>query len=207
MLIRFAALTLALVIGAPANAETYKPPRTAYGAPDLQGVWDNDSMTRLQRPKDFKALIATPYEAQAFEAKGFGRYAMVIAPVSPDEPAPSDDKVTDDDRFERPRGLARINGEIRSSQITHPADGRLPYTDAARAAAEKALKDEEIFDHPEGRPFDERCLLGGGGGIASPIMNRDIVTIVQTPDDIVLLGEQNHEVRIVRMGTRQHLHP
>eukprot|EP01036_Dinobryon_divergens_P057664 gene57664-76966_t len=102
------------------NAETYKPPRTAYGAPDLQGVWDNDSMTRLQRPKDFKALIATPYEAQAFEAKGFGRYAMVIAPVSPDEPAPSDDKVTDDDRFERPRGLARINGEIRSSQITHP---------------------------------------------------------------------------------------
>ena len=199
------AMALALLSGIPAAAQVYRTPRTSFGAPDLQGVWDNDSMTRLQRPKDFKGLAATPYEAAAFEAKGFGRYAKVIAPVHPDEPAPSDGKVTDDDRFEPPRGLMRIDGDIRSSQITDPADGRLPYIDAARAAAEKALKDEEIYDHPEGRPFDERCLLGGGGGVAPPIMNRDLLRIVQTRDHVVLYGEQNHEARIVRMGTRRHL--
>lgn len=201
-------LAIALLLAAqPAAGQAYKAPRTAYGAPDLQGVWDNDSMTRLQRPKGFKALVATPYEAAAFEAKGFGRYAKVIAPVHPDEPAPSDGKVTDDDRFEPPHGLTRIDGEIRSSQIVDPADGRLPYTEAARAEADKALKDEEIFDHPEGRPFDERCLLGGGGGVAPPIMNRDLLKIVQTRDHVVLLGEQNHEARIVRLGARGHLHP
>jgi hypothetical protein len=197
-----AALLVCLLIAAGAGAETYRAPRTASGAPDLQGVWDSDTMTILQRPKGFAALVATPYEAAAFEGKRYERYAKVIGPVNPDDPAPSDGKVTDDDRFDRPRGLARIRGEIRSSQIVDPADGRLPYTEAAKAAAEKALKDEEIYDHPEGRPFDERCLLGGGGGVSAPIMNRDLMKIIQTRDSVVLFGEQNHEVRIIHLGAK-----
>jgi len=201
------AIALVLLIATSAVAQTYKPPRTSFGAPDLQGLWDSDSMTRLQRPKEFKALVATPYEAAAFETKRYERYAKVIGPVNPDEPAPSDGKVEDDDRFDRPRGLARVRGEIRTSQIVEPADGRLPYTEAARAAAEKALKDEEVYDDPEGRPFDERCLLGGGGGVAAPMTNRDHLQIVQTPSHVVLLGEQNHEARIVRLDDRRHLHP
>ena len=32
--------------------ETYTPPRTPNGQPDLQGVWTNNSVTPLQRPKD-----------------------------------------------------------------------------------------------------------------------------------------------------------
>jgi hypothetical protein len=196
------ALCLALAIAAPAAAQPYKVPRTSSGAPDLQGMWDSDSMTRLQRPKGFAALAATPAEAAAYEAKGQGRYAKVIAPVDPNAPAPPPNMVEDDDRFEPPPRLTRIRGEIRSSQIVDPADGRLPYTPAAKAAAEKALKDEEVYDHPEGRPFDERCLLGGGGGIAPPILNRDHIQILQTSDHVVLSGEQNHEVRIVRMTDR-----
>ncbi|PZQ62359.1 MAG: hypothetical protein DI570_11145 [Phenylobacterium zucineum] len=183
----------------------YKPPRTRFGAPDLQGMWDSDSMTVLQRPKGFKALAATPEEAAAFEAKRLARYAKVIGDVDPDEPAPPEDGVEDDERVDKPRGLARIRGEIRSSQIVSTADGRLPYSPVGKAAAEKALQDELVFDDPEGRPFDERCLLGGGGGVAAPILNRDHIQIVQTKDHVVLAGEQNHEVRIVRMGDRRHL--
>lgn len=202
-----AVLILCLLTAIPAGAQVYRAPRTAFGAPDLQGTWDNDSMTQLQRPKGFAALVATPYEAAAYEATRYGRYAKVVGPVDPNAPAPELDKVTDDDRFERPRGLDRIRGEIRSSQIVDPADGRLPYTPQARAAAEKALKDEDVFDHPEGRPFDERCLLGGGGGIAAPIINRDHMQIVQTRDHVALFGEMNHEARIVRLGARGHLPP
>jgi len=194
------ALILGLLAAGAAQARAYKPPRTADGAPDLQGVWDNDSMTLLQRPKGFKALAATPEEAAAHEAKRYQLYDKVVGPVDPNAPAPELDKVEDDDRLDRPRGLARIRGEIRSSQIVDPADGLLPYTPEARTAAEKALKDELIYDNPEGRPFDERCLLGGGGGVAPPIMNRDHFKIVQTRDTVVIFGEMNHEARIIRLG-------
>ena len=201
------ALALCLLIAGSAAAQAYKPPRTPYGQPDLQGVWNNDTMTRLQRPKDIKALAATPDEIATLEKKGFDRYAKVIAPIHPDEPAPTDGKLTDDENFEPPQGLMRIGGQARTSQITSPDDGRLPYTPASRAAADKALKDEDVFDDPEGRPFDERCLLGGGGGVAAPIMNRDLVQIIQTPGYVVLSGEQNHEVRIIRLDPqRRHLH-
>lgn len=196
------AACIVLTLAPSAGAQAYKTPRTALGQPDLQGLWDNDSMTRLQRPKAFKALVATPEEVAAFEGKGFARFDKVIAPVNPDEPAPPPDGVTDDDRFERPQGLARVRGEPRSSQIVDPADGRLPYTPAAKAAAEKALADEEVYDDPEARPFDERCLLGGGGGVAAPIINRHHILIVQTAEHVVLFGEQNHEARIVRMKDR-----
>ena len=199
------ALIVVLLISTSAHAQAYKPPRTPSGQPDLQGLWDTDSMTGLQRPKAFKALVATPEEIAAFEGERYGRYAKVIGPVSPDEPAPSDGKVTDDDRFERPAGLALVRGEVRSSQIVDPADGRLPYTPEAKAAAEKALKDEDVFDDPEGRPFDERCLLGGGGGVAAPITNRHHILIVQTADHVVLFGEQNHEARIVPVRDRRRL--
>jgi hypothetical protein len=197
-------IILVLLIAGAAHAQAYRPPRTSFGQPDLQGLWDNDSMTVLQRPKAFKALVATPEEAAAFETKKLEKYAKVIGRVDPNEPAPPKDGVEDDDRFDKPRGLARIRGEIRSSQIIDPADGRLPYTAAARIAADKALKDEEVYDDPESRPFDERCLLGGGGGIAAPITNRDHIQILQTRDHVVLSGEQNHEVRIVRLD-RRHL--
>jgi len=197
----------ALLIAVSAQAQAYKPPRTSFGAPDLQGLWDTDSMTILQRPKTFKTLVATPEEAAAFEAKRLEKYAKVIGDVDPNAPAPPLDGVEDDDRLDKPRGLARVRGEIRTSQIVSTPDGRLPYTPAGKAAAEQALKDELVYDHPEGRPFDERCLLGGGGGVAAPIMNRDHIQILQTRDHVVLAGEQNHEVRIVRLGDRRHLPP
>ena len=207
-MLRRTAFLLALLMAAPAIAQTYRTPRTPLGQPDLQGLWDSDTMTRLQRPsKSFAALVATPEEAAAYEGKGYERYAKVIGPVDPNEPAPPLDKVTDDDRLDRPLGLARVRGEIRSSQIVDPADGRLPYTPEAKAAAEKALKDEEVYDHPEGRPFDERCLLGGGGGVAAPITNRHHILIVQTAGHVVLYGEQNHEARIVRLADRRPLPP
>lgn len=198
---------VAFLIAASAHAQAYKPPRTSFGAPDLQGLWDTDSMTILQRPKAFKALVATPVEAAAYEAKKLEKYAKVIGDVDPNEPPPPEDGVEDDDRFDKPRGLARVRGEIRTSQIVSTPDGRLPYTPAAKAAADKALKDELVYDDPESRPFDERCILGGGGGVAAPITNRDHIQILQTRDHVVLSGEQNHEVRIVRLGDRRHLPP
>ena len=40
-----------LLIAAPAAAQN-DPPRTAWGQPDLTGVWDFRSITRMERPED-----------------------------------------------------------------------------------------------------------------------------------------------------------
>jgi hypothetical protein len=206
--VRLVLLLLALTATAAATgaltAPPYKAPRNAFGAPDLQGVWTSGSITLLQRPKDFKALVATPYEAAAYEKKRRQRYETGVAPTKSEAPAPAAGEVEDESAQwqEAPPGLARVRGEIRTSWIVDPKDGKLPFTEASRAASEKALKAEEVFDDPETRPFDERCLLGGGGGVAAPMINRDLTQIVQTRDRLVIHGEQNHEARIVRIGDK-----
>ena len=43
---------LAAVLALPALALAQDSPRTAWGAPDLQGVWDFRTITPLQRPED-----------------------------------------------------------------------------------------------------------------------------------------------------------
>src|ERR1700687_5389621 len=63
----------------PAAAEkgTYTPPRTPEGQPDLQGVWTNNSVTPLQRPKDLAGKeFYTDSELAAVQRAQRGRYAL-----------------------------------------------------------------------------------------------------------------------------------
>jgi hypothetical protein len=207
-LARLAGIAVACTVSGAACAQThpYRAPRTADGRPDLQGLWSGMTLTNLQRPKDFSALVARPAAAAAYEKKALSDFDRELAPTDPGSPPLPAGKVKDESAewSTRPPGLARVRGQIRTSLIVDPADGRLPMTAAARAAAEKALKDEDVSDDPEGRPFDERCLLGGGGGVAAPIMTSMLVAIVQTRDHVVLVGESNHDARIVRLADRRH---
>src|SRR3569833_726665 len=61
---------------APRPATTYKAPRAPDGHPNLQGVWTNASLTRLERnPRYGKGLMLTDEEA----AKVEHRNAAVLA--------------------------------------------------------------------------------------------------------------------------------
>ena len=52
---------------APAAGQTPEVPRTAWGAPDLQGVWDFRSLTPMERPTDFADQeVFTEEEAASF---------------------------------------------------------------------------------------------------------------------------------------------
>jgi len=211
---RFLSGLLALTLTASlAQAGEYRAPRTGFGAPDLQGVWTNTSVTMLQRSPPFKTLVITDAEAAVMEA-GFAKMIASAlgsdGPVDPNAPAPPVTKsVPNSDFIEMDMKLARIDGRARSSWIVEPADGRLPFTEEGRKAAREVSRlSATAFDGPEVRPTEERCLTAIGSPEGPPMLNTGFnghYQIVQTRDHVAILVEMNHDVRIVRLTDRTHL--
>ncbi len=63
-------VALALVASASAGvleAQSWQPPRTAWGHPDLQGNWTNATLTPLARPSGREAVLS-PAEVAEIES-------------------------------------------------------------------------------------------------------------------------------------------
>ncbi|MBU1376396.1 MAG: hypothetical protein KKE02_14380 [Alphaproteobacteria bacterium] len=201
-------IAAAALVASVAQAADYRAPRTAFGQPDLQGLWTNSSLTMLQRPPGLKTLIPTEAEAAMMQA-GFRKMVdslISTTPIDPNSPAPPVvDEAPQADYLEMDLNLARIDGQPRTSWIVEPADGRLPFTEAGRLAQRKS--GEESFDGPEGRPTAERCLTAIGSTEGPPMMNSGFnnhYQIIQNRDHVAILVEMNHDMRIVRLGDRTH---
>ena len=197
------AIGLALVLTAaasapgPARAHPYHAPRTSWGAPDLQGVWSNASYTRLERPRAFETLVVTPQAARAYEARLAQHHGVPAPPPGADAVGQLDSEFSD-----AGDGLARIHGQLRTSWIVDPADGRLPYTAEARRRFH--IGQPGIpggFDNPEDRPGFERCVTSTG---ASPPLlssnDTNLIQIFEAPGYVVLLSEKYHDARIIPVG-------
>ena len=72
-LLTVAAATAALLlVGAALEAQPsggYTAPRTAWGVPDLQGIWTNATLTPVERPDSMDGQVLTAEEAAAFETR------------------------------------------------------------------------------------------------------------------------------------------
>ena len=196
---RLSLLVLAVCLAAPSALAqgNVTAPRTSFGAPDLEGLWSTLTATPLERPPVFDGPTTTEERAAAFSR------------ASPDAfTSDTSDGVgaRQSEWWEFGGGMSRINGEIRTSLIVDPPDGRMPYSEAGRAKL-KRLQGAVMngFDGPEARPATERCLAGGSGSTGAPLFvpryNANY-QIVQTPDYIVLLAEQNHDVRIIPLDAK-----
>jgi hypothetical protein len=204
-----AVATASAAYAADAAPAPYHTPRNALGEPDLQGLWTNTALTFLQRPPIFKSLIATDGEA-AMMLAGFNQLVGDIISTKPIDPKlgppPVVKEAPQSDYLEMDLHLARVGGQMRSSWIVDPADGRLPFTATGKAAQKAA--DDETFDGPEGRPAAERCLTAIGSPEGPPMMNTGFngnYQIVQSPGFVAIHVEMNHDVRIIRMLDRRHL--
>ena len=195
---------------AMAQSATYQPPRQQNGKPDLQGVWSTASVTRLERPPGLPLVLS---RAQADELEGgnlFDQRSKTEANfVDPKTGAPEKGKPLPpvgnyDVAYTDPGStVASINGELRSSFIVFPVDGKVPAMTAEgkalRAAAPRRLGTG--FDNPEERGLSERCLIIGNAGppLGQYLYNNNF-QIVQTDDNFVLLSEMIHDVRIAKIG-------
>ena len=192
------ALILGLIAVSPAFGETWRAPRTPSGAPDLQGLWTNASLTGLERPPSLPPGPISDAEATAYERRV---RALEESPAASNSTVKDEVGGIDTEWLDTGVGLARANGQARTSWIVDPANGLLPYSDAGRTAL--AAAQARALEGPEGRIPPERCLAGLHGSTGPPMLNAiygNFYQIVQTAQELVLHIEMNHDVRIVRIN-------
>ena len=67
----------AVLLGMPMVVPAQETPRTAWGDPDLNGVWDFRTLTPFERPEELAAQeFFTEEEAAAFEANKLAEFAV-----------------------------------------------------------------------------------------------------------------------------------
>lgn len=157
----------------------------------MQGVWAHTNQTPFERPADLNTLVISVEQANAIKAKAVARAEDLSRPAEP--------SVYFDDRDVEP-----IRGELHSSIIVDPVDGKIPGNEAYKGKMAHVREDVlKLFDGPEQRPVSERCL----GALSSMppvqlIPASDLRHIIQTRDTIAIWTEELHEARIVRMNAK-----
>ena len=186
-----------MVIAASAvGQETWTPLRTGDGAPDLQGIWTNPTITPFERPPEFTGKeFLTELEAADLVARA--------AESQVDRP-PSPGSVGNYNRFWFDSGTEVVSTR-RTSLVVDPPDGRVPLRPEAEARREydfAHVSDSYVYMSPW-----DRCITRGVPGGMFPAGYNNAYQIVQFPGSVVLLSEMIHEVRIIPVDDRPHLPP
>ena len=174
---------LLFLMPAPAPAQTSGAPSTSWGAPDLSGYWEYRTTTPLQRPSELagRTVLTADEEAEYLT----DRHAAI---------GRERDLQLNADWWQ-PGGLT--NG--RTALIIDPPDGRLPVRTEAgqhRARTLGIASRLRPADGPEDRERYERCIMGRTVPLLAVSPNR-LAQFFQTPDYLVILHEQNSDVRII----------
>ena len=195
-------------------AKTWVTPRTPDGQPDLRGVWANNNVTPLERPKELAgrqflsdAEVASLKErAEELFGSDSGDAAfgdsVFVAALSKAKTFTSTDVGTGNyNHF----WLVERDFDNRTALIADPPDGRLPALtpEAEKRRAEGAAARRRRAEGPEDRSLSERCISFGvprlGAGYNS------YYEFVQTRDYVVIHMETIHDARVIPLDGRPHL--
>ena len=194
---------------ARASDAEWEVPRTPDGHPDLQGTWTNSTRTPFERREDH-GPVYTLEEVAEIEQGVVDRVVRGAQPSDPNRPAPPTGQgvgTYNNVYFEPGSRVAVVNGEPRASLITFPSNGRIPelMPEAQRLQQERREFRSQFgqYDHPEMRPFAERCIMFGSP-VGPPMLptgayNSNYI-IVQTADHVMIMSEMVHDARIIRIG-------
>ena len=216
-------ITAACSTYAVAQSSTdYAVPRTEYGHPDLQGVWNFATSIPMVRPARFgdqefltPEQIVEEKERQATAAATADAAAATLV-VDPDAPdAGTDPGGYNDFWFE----AAGIGDTVRTSLIVYPSNGQYPPTvegiprqfdtlgaDTPGTRPVRTLVGGIAKDGPEDRGLSERCIVGFNSGPPfTPSLYNNNVQIIQGKDTAVIMTEMIHDARIVPLGAKPEL--
>jgi len=204
-------VVLALVAGVGAQApKKFTPPRTPWGDPDLQGVWNDATSTPLQRPGAVGAKdVLSDEEAVEFQAN----LAHDLTRDRRDGGNEVDVNRAYNEHWMDARRL-KITSDRRTSLIVDPADGRIPplvpvsperqRARAARADA-NARFNAGLPESFRDMSLPVRCIIRTDSPPYLPTIYNNNFQIVQSPGYVTIAPEMIHSARIVPLDGRPHL--
>ncbi len=201
-------VVLALAHGS-AFAQSWNPPRTPWGDPDLQGNYSNkyEQGTPFERPAEFEGRRLADIAGTELAAIIRQRAAEVLlnAPFTGGDPVAGNfgGAPAFYDRFEAAKGS-------RPWFVTDQTDGRIPAmspegqkASAARAAARAALRrGRGPADSFTDRSLYDRCITRGLPGSMMPANYGNSYRIVQSPGYVAITYEMVHETRLIPLDAR-----
>jgi hypothetical protein len=217
-----AVAALALGYAGPTVAQTRAPyagALTPGGVPNLEGAWTYTTLTPMERPVALGTrAVMTEKEVADIEQAVQRSSEAGRAPTPVDATTEDIYKASADchplrtncnynDAWVDPGTYVnRINGEPRTSLITYPANGRIPWKNGPPPPFKN--QQEEVADNPEDLRLGTRCVIGGGldfGSIFNTGLYNNNVQISQSPHAVALISEANMP-RIARLNA-QHWQP
>ena len=197
-------LICAVLSAALIYAQNYTPPKTAWGDPDLQGVWPGNMGVPMQRPANFgdrATLTEDEFAKREDQAK---RQAAADA----ESTAASDSRPgIGPPSYWTERGKPTKQASL----IVDPPDGRLPaLTPEAykyRATAKLPGAWGGKADSPADLNIYYRCISRGLLGSIIPVVYNNGNQIMQAPGYVVFRNEMIHETRVIPLDGRPHVNP
>lgn len=203
-----AALVVIGFAGAPSSAEAGQGAaksggwtgRTAWGDPDLQGIWTSGPMIDVpfERPVEMgtRATVTDEEFARRVAANQRQRESFTAPVVTRSGGPPSGPQ-----DWNEPGTPSR-----QASLIVDPPNGRLPALTSD--GAERARTWQRTGANPT-RPEDlnpyDRCITRGVLGSAFPNIYNSASQIFQVPGYVVIHHEMIHEARMIPLDGRPHL--
>jgi hypothetical protein len=183
------------------GVDAWVAPRTADGQPDLQGLWNNTTITPFERRAGQPEFI-TEEDAVAAERSAIERRAQANAPSMPrTELLPAGANTGSVNQFWfGPR--FQIVGSRRSSLVIDPPDGRVPLRSEAEARRDYLV--EHRTDSVENMSVYSRCITRGVPGTMFPQAYNNGYQILQIPGFVVIRAEMMH-VRVIPLDAGPHI--
>jgi len=177
-----------------ATSNSYSPPRTPWGDPDLQGAFSNSDergipMSRPDTLKHFSLRHFPPAQLARLNRQR----ALQFHPEK--------------NQWEEVHEPAQINNS-RPWLVSDPPDGKVPRTLEVRLQEFSNLPTTVANGSP--RPWESldllsRCVTRGLPGSMLPDIFGNAYEIVQAPGVVVITYEAIHEARVVLLDGRPHV--
>jgi hypothetical protein len=170
----------------------WAPPKTAWGHPDLEGIWTSDDMRAVpvSRPVQFgtrRHLTDEEFVARSRERAEARRIDNARTGTFRNEEGTRDFGYT--------------------SMVIDPPDGRFPAltAEARKRPAVRGTSGVGPFDTMDDFSLWDRCVTRGLAGSWLPVVYGNGTRIMQTRDAVIIAHEMVHEARVVPLDGRPHL--